>query len=211
MEKEEKELYKKYIDAEYNYMNFLRNYQIKKFEEETKHYIYDEHHEMYKYIKPYIQSDIQSDIKLDMNINFPNKNPDKKYKKIYTKLSLICHPDKCSDKLSNSIFLILNEAWNEKKYEILDELNDYLLINKTFLNYDHENTINQKKKKINQWKSELWYVWYNNKDCIYRDIFVSQETYIQRNLERYDNLKKENADLKEKLEKIENNNINNNI
>uniref|UniRef100_A0A6G6ACZ8 J domain-containing protein n=1 Tax=Borely moumouvirus TaxID=2712067 RepID=A0A6G6ACZ8_9VIRU len=177
-------LYQNYLKAKYEYLKKFSEKSIPQFISETKNYVWDKDHSLYECIK---FSPIQK----------PNKN----VKKLYKKLSLLCHPDKCTKFWSSEIFQIVNESYLKNDLNKLNELDKYYREHKTFNNYLHGINRLNLSDQIKKIESEVWYIWTSpeadiNYRNILKDIFIPVEEYEKRCVERLLKLRKENDELK---------------
>ncbi|AVL95106.1 hypothetical protein ma719 [Moumouvirus australiensis] len=177
-------LYQNYLKAKYEYLKKFSEKSIPQFISETKNYVWDKDHPFYECIK---FSPIQE----------PNKN----VKKLYKKLSLLCHPDKCTESWSNLIFQIVNESYLKNDLDKLNELDKYYEEHKTFDDYLHGSNELNLSDQIKKIESEVWYIWTSPEADIscrnfLKDIFIPAEEYEKRCTERLLKLRKENNELK---------------
>jgi len=182
------ELQQKFINAKYDYIEYLRKKQLPKFLEETHNYVWDETHWAY---------DIW--FKNTNNSNDNDKNPN--LKQLYYKLSKIVHPDKCKEVWSERIFIIINESYNTNNYQKLQEISDYWDKNGTFEFYLDE--ISFKIKSINSWTHEAWYDWFNNSPSTLRMVLISPHEYENRLQKRLKELQQENKRLQETIKLLQ--------
>lgn len=198
------ELQSKLIDAKYNYMKYLREKQMPKFNEQTRDYVWDENHWYYKYIFPTKQNiNSNEDDSINYMQNENNDNDDKTndvlQKKLYIKLSLLCHPDKCNEKWSNDIFRIINDANKKNNVTVLQNIMNYYKKNNSLEGYCDEYI--DKESIIIKWQNELWFRWFNG--SMIKDVLITQDEFISRvkklnealEIEK-NNLQKYNDDLK---------------
>lgn len=185
----EQALYQRMIDAQYEYMKFIRVAWSEKFSQETKDYVWDSGHWAYKYFRTDVTPQESS-------------MPDPELKILYRKLSLYVHPDKCTEPWANEIFIKINRAYKKGNLEKLQKLNDHWELHETFKNY----TIKEKSKEkmIKRWSSELWFQWFSP-GTLLKDCFISPDEYKRRLEEREETLitlTKENEHLKSKIEQL---------
>jgi hypothetical protein len=158
------------------------------------------------------------------NVNSDDKDDkDKDIKKIYNKLAILCHPDRCNEEWGNHIFLILNDAYNNKNLIILQNLERYWDENKTFENYDIFKNYNKAdkveadeagetkkdkdididiektQKEIEYMKSEMWYLWYYSDNTVLKNIFIPKEEFDLIHKDHLFKLYKYNAELNLRL------------
>ena len=196
MDEIEHNLYAKMIDSEYEYFEYLRKIKLKSFDEETKEYVWDKQHTYYKYMFP------DGTIGVTENKNDYECSKKSENNQLYKKLSLICHPDKCPENWSLKMFVIVNDANINNDTKLLEEIQSYWEKYKSFDKYD--NKTSNKKKQIDKWKLEFWYLWSLN-DPILKEIFVNPIEYEKRLI--FENIcltKKyeEQEELNKKLKKI---------
>lgn len=162
----EKELYQIFINAEYNYLKFLREKEYCKFIDETKNYILDDTHWAYK-----IWHQEKEDNKI---INDSDLN---EIKELYYNLSKIVHPDKCTEFWGNDMFIIISDAYNNNDSEKLIEISNYWKKNNTF---DFYIDYNFKVTQITTFKHEAWYDWFHNPNSSLRQVLIPMDKYLQK-------------------------------
>lgn len=175
------ELQEKFINAQYDYINYLRKKQLSKFLEEVRDYVWDDNHWAYKIWHP-------SDSIITINADLDGQDG-QDIKQLYYKLTKITHPDKCDELWSAYMFIIINEAYNKNNYKKLKEISNYWDEHNTFEFY-----INNTPKKdiIHLWINEAWYDWFNNPDSLLREVLISPQEYEKR----CEKLREENRRLK---------------
>lgn len=192
MDETESELYTQMINGEYAYMEYLRKIKIKAFDEETKGYVLDKDHMYYKFYfgsKKITNDEIEIKVELQDEIY---------QSQLYRKLSLICHPDKCSEKWCHEIFQLVNEANTNNNVKILEELDSHYEKHKSFDKYNSNNL--SKIKQINQWKRELWYLWIH--DPYIKEIFIDTAKCEERLKNSMENLSTKNNELRKKYNEL---------
>jgi hypothetical protein len=185
----ELDLYNKKIDAEHDYINYLRENKLETFKSDTKDYVWDKYHWYYKYIFPEEDSDI-------FNIYESDKKQTDVASNYFKKLSVICHPDKCAENWAHQIFIKATNAYKNNDIKSLESMYLHWELYKSFNNYN--SSINDKTEDIKKWKSELWYLWYYGED-IYKDVFIPPKIMS----ERQNKLIQENEKMKDKLEQLQ--------
>ncbi len=189
MDKIKMDLYSKMINAEYEYYQYLREKELPIFKENTKNYMFNETHYMYKYYFP--QKNINTD-NIEVAESTDNQK-DSHQKELYHKLCLICHPDKCKESWAENIFKLVQESYESNKMIILEKIYDYYIDNGTLENFD--STVTEKEKFINCCKHELWYLWITN-DQMLKEILIPVEKYKEILKEKNKELRAENEKLK---------------
>ncbi|BCS83497.1 DnaJ super family protein [Cotonvirus japonicus] len=185
-------LYNEYINAKYNYINHLKNQLTHQFILETKDLVWDETHWA---IGTFLKSKNPSDYK--------NSNSDNtELKTLYKKLSMICHPDKCSESWATKIFVLVNELYTNSNIAKLKELLNIYENQGSFAAYiDSEDILIDKETQIKCWESQLWYVWLSpvadtNLRNLLKDILITPEEYNKRLKIQNDKLEQEINDLR---------------
>jgi hypothetical protein len=193
----ELELESQLINAQYQYLKYLRQKHIPKFMAETIDFVWDDTHWYYKYLFPTKKSDIES----SNDKSFDNKSINPAQKKLYKKLCLICHPDKCDKSWASDMILIITTANQKNDLHTLQKIYDYYKINQSFdLFYESDFDFN-KKQLIKQWQSEYWYLWLT--DPIIKEIFISQSKYETNLKKQNEQLQKEHSELQKENEQLQ--------
>ena len=184
---QEQNLHSKMVDAEYEYIFYLREKYIPIILVETQDYIWDQKHWYYKYLFPHQETTTQSDLShedsshedCDLGHRAPrdlNQMPPSLQKLLYRKLSFICHPDKCLESWAKKIFQIINGANSTNNLELLKKINTHWETYKSFETFCESEL--DKQEIIKKWKSEIWYHWLNSP--IIKEVWISQEEYNTR-------------------------------
>ncbi len=175
MDSEELNLHSKLVEAEYEYMNYLRDKKLPEFTKETQNYVWDKTHWYYKYIFPEKNDNCDLNDCCDSNdCCGSNQNNDAKLqKKLYKKLTLICHPDKCEKSWAIDVFKLINEANQCNDLDLLKKLNNHWDTYKNFENYQ----IIEKEIFIKKCKLELWYLWSHPGYSCLKEMFFDIQQY----------------------------------
>lgn len=193
---EELKLESELINAKYQYLKYLRQKRIPKFEAETKNYVWDDTHWCYKYFFP--EQKIV-DNELDCKIELSQNECTSAQKKLYSKLCLICHPYNCDKSWANVMIQIINEANKKNDLHALQKIYCYYEKHKSFDAFNESDS--NKEASIKQWESELWYLW--SRDPSIKEVFVPKEKY-RANLEKQSKqLREENAILEKQVEQLQ--------
>jgi hypothetical protein len=178
---DENALKEKMIMAEFDYYSKIRVSWSKKFLEETNKKVMDETHYLFKYLH-FTPSTSPPDIQ---PINPEEETLLKKY---YHELSLLTHPDKCTESWAGDMFVLVDKYYKEHKYQILKNMIDYYQKHTTFANFippdetesgsvsgseSGSNLVKKMEKDISRWKSEIWYLYFTEK--VYREFYISKE------------------------------------
>ena len=182
------QLYDIMINAQFEYYQHLRNKLIPIFIRETQGLVIDTTHWEYEYLFPSKEN------------KYLSPSEEEKLKNIYRSLSILCHPDKCNFSWANDIFILLNEAYNTKNIDVMQELNNYWTAHKTFENFkivseDH----GVKAELIHKWRNEFWYRWFVPGSII-REIFIPHYEHEKKLQKENEKLEKENMELNEMIE-----------
>lgn len=185
----ERDLYQKSIDAQYDYLNYVRKTWGKKFCDETMNKILDKTNYLYFLFDPN-----HKEIFLCPQDQITIKN-------MYRELSLAIHPDKCAAVWATSLFTYLNELYTKKDVEGIKKMHEYYTLHKNLEGYldaqvklaELANLAEQakldkdvqdptaadpnisKEKQVENWKHQLWYLW--AKDASIRSIFITKEEF----------------------------------
>lgn len=214
---EEMELYKKMIDAQYEYFSHIEKSWSEKFANETKDMMWDLTHWAYSIFFPSKSENEKKD---------ENLITDETLGSIYRKLSLLCHPDKCTDERASKTFAIISELYENRDFDSLKkiEANIPLTGSDGFAGsarreVNTENVHNyvenfHKTKFIERCMCMIWYAWYADKEKgkLLREILVDKKVGLERlkdfekketeRLKRENEiLEKENAYMREEIKK----------
>lgn len=196
---EEMDLYKKMIDAQYEYFSHIEKSWGEKFVNETKDMMWDLTHWAYSMFFP---------SKLENEKKDENLITDETLGSIYRKLSLLCHPDKCTDERASKTFAIISELYENRDFDSLKKIE----MNTENVHNYVENF--HKTKFIERCMCMTWYAWYADKEKgkLLREILVDKKLGLERlkdfekketeRLKRANEiLEKENAYMREEIKK----------
>lgn len=180
----EQDLYNKKIDAEYEYMKYMKHKKEREFIEQTINYTWDKNHHFYKLF--FTDSPSHDDC---TSSDTSNVNNDAKI--LYRKLSVICHPDKCQEIWGENMFRTINNAHADNDLARLQRIDAYWEANHTFAQF--EDVCFDKEKEITMWKKQKWYLFYYDQDfmgSVLRDLFCDNYTLKKREEKRNEEQKK---------------------
>lgn len=157
------EKYRKFIEAEYDYLQCLRDEYSPKFQEWQSKRTINIHHSLY----PYISNSSNGNRKKELD-----ENEKDELHRVYKALAMKYHPDKCKDPDANTAFARIQNAYSEGDLEFLKNFT-------MTTEGKQEKEEKEKKRSIDVWKSELWYYWYT-KNPLIEGLFVTEEEKIEK-------------------------------
>lgn len=181
MEEEANKLFVKTVEAQYEYFQCLEKIYSQRYIQETKNLVPDFTHWAYS---TYFGK------KKEEDDNEKKSEKSKELKDIYKALSLLCHPDKCTDERAAKTFAAISNLYEQENIELLsillqnaDKIHDIIDIVPKI-------EYNEKCQRM------FWYLWFIRKDTVLRELLVNKKLLIEKtNL-----LELENKILREELE-----------
>lgn len=183
-DEKEKELYKKLILAEYEYLNYIKKSKIKQVEEKIRNKVPNPYHSYYNlFFCKDNNNKKDTNIKNKKNLSIQESKRIKREQRIYKRLLLITHPDKNID---NKEYIdeyyhyskkLIEEEENEIIQEIVSDKNPINVIKYYYNNIknndkknnlkDTEDNIIIMEEKIDIYKRSLWYIWSDFTENLY--------------------------------------------
>lgn len=177
-------LFVKTVEAQYDYFQCLEEIYSQRYIEETKDLVPDFTHWAYS---TYFGKE-----KTKENEDEKKSEKSKELKDIYKALSLLCHPDKCTDERAAKTFATISNLYEQENIELLS-----ILLQNADANRIHDIIDIVPKIQYNEKCQRMfWYLWFIRKDTVLRELFVDKNFLIKKT----NILELENKLLREELE-----------
>lgn len=189
------------LEAEHTYVGHLRSKGLPRFLSETEGFVFDQGHPRYVYVAPATGGS-------GVGSQFCTEADRRCCHQLFRRLSLACHPDKCSSFRAAQVFAAIHATYKADNLEALRRLAAQLDAGCPMEAWDlgvpasgsgeehkteapHESGRDGSvdlAAELQRWKNEYWYLWQHAEKNLFgavlHEVFVAPEVLAQREADR---------------------------